>query len=321
MIIYFATADHSKTITQFLKHWAPHLRPHFQVLSYETIQEASAHHSAIKLNVGTYIFSDLERLSKEQKTFADSIAGAVEQAGCRVLNKPQLSLCRYELLRKLYERNINKFNVYWAGEQPERFPVFVRRENDHKGSLTDLIYSQSELDRQLETLRATEPEDSALLIVEYLDVVNGDGFFRKYGCHLIDDHFAPDHVFFSREWSTKLSSNSYTRTNIEEERDFVYHTSSEHEGKIREIFEIAKINYGRMDYGVLDGQIQVWEINTNPMITDHPSGVTAQRRDLKMHVHNLMSTAFLNINDGRKGVLNLSRPTGYSPLFGSFSIS
>ena len=32
------------------------------------------------------------------------------------------------------------------------------------------------------------------------------------------------------------------------------------------LFDLARIDYGRIDYSVVDGRIQVWEINTNPMI-------------------------------------------------------
>ena len=39
-----------------------------------------------------------------------------------------------------------------------------------------------------------------------------------------------------------------------------------HEAELRAIFKLARIDYGRIDYGIKDGQIQVWEINTNPML-------------------------------------------------------
>ena len=34
--------------------------------------------------------------------------------------------------------------------------------------------------------------------------------------------------------------------------------------QLREIFDLAQIEYGRIDYGMLDGKVQCWEINTNP---------------------------------------------------------
>jgi len=34
-------------------------------------------------------------------------------------------------------------------------------------------------------------------------------------------------------------------------------------------FTIAGIEYGRADYGLIDGEVQVWEINTNPALPSH----------------------------------------------------
>ena len=39
-----------------------------------------------------------------------------------------------------------------------------------------------------------------------------------------------------------------------------------YEGIMRKIFDLASIEYGRADCGVVDGKIQVYEINTNPDI-------------------------------------------------------
>jgi hypothetical protein len=35
---------------------------------------------------------------------------------------------------------------------------------------------------------------------------------------------------------------------------------------VRPIFEMAQIEYGRMDFAVTDGRVQVFEINTNPVL-------------------------------------------------------
>src|SRR5262249_42167607 len=39
-----------------------------------------------------------------------------------------------------------------------------------------------------------------------------------------------------------------------------------HRQALGEIFQAAGIEYGRIDYSVLDGRIVTWEINTNPTI-------------------------------------------------------
>ena len=49
-------------------------------------------------------------------------------------------------------------------------------------------------------------------------------------------------------------------------REREYLESNPHEAVMRETFEMAHLDYGRCDYAVIDGRIQVWEINTNPIV-------------------------------------------------------
>ena len=37
--------------------------------------------------------------------------------------------------------------------------------------------------------------------------------------------------------------------------------------QVKPIFELARIDYGKIDFAFLGGRMQVWEINTNPGIT------------------------------------------------------
>ena len=39
--------------------------------------------------------------------------------------------------------------------------------------------------------------------------------------------------------------------------------------ELYEAFEVAHITYGRADYGLMDGRVQIYEINTNPMIRQY----------------------------------------------------
>jgi len=43
---------------------------------------------------------------------------------------------------------------------------------------------------------------------------------------------------------------------------------------LRRIFDIAGIDYGRIDYSLRDGAVETWEINTNPvhMVAAVPPG-------------------------------------------------
>ena len=52
---------------------------------------------------------------------------------------------------------------------------------------------------------------------------------------------------------------------IDEETAFL--AGNPHEQQLLEICRVAGVDFGRVDYAVLDGEVQVWEINTNAMMT------------------------------------------------------
>jgi hypothetical protein len=61
------------------------------------------------------------------------------------------------------------------------------------------------------------------------------------------------------------------------DEEFAYLEANPHERQLRAIFAAARIDYGRIDYGVENGAVRVWEINTNPMITTPADAKIASR--------------------------------------------
>ena len=43
-------------------------------------------------------------------------------------------------------------------------------------------------------------------------------------------------------------------------------TSNDHHELLERVFALSCVDYGRLDYTEKDGDLYVWEINTNPMI-------------------------------------------------------
>lgn len=227
-----------------------------------------------ELPSGTYIFSDHERLSPNQTRLAVSLWNQLAgKPGMRLLNNPSLVWRRYELLRRLFELGRNQFNVYRLDEPRSqiRFPVFVREEREHNGSLTELIHSPGELDKELQRLLSPlqkyQPDD--LLIVEFCDVRNSDGIFVKYSAARIGDRILSRYLQTSKDWKIKLANSIVDKDSRALECDFI--RSNPYEDRVREIFDLAHIDYGRLDYGLLGDQLQVWEINTNPMMAGMPA--------------------------------------------------
>src|SRR5690606_3527374 len=102
-----------------------------------------------------------------------------------------------------------------------------------------------------------------VLVIEFADARDASGLFRKYSAMIVDGEIQPRHVLFSTDWCIKFDVPRDPR-HIAEERQ--YQKQNPHEAALREIFELAGYDYGRIDYAWCDGRPVVWEINSNPVI-------------------------------------------------------
>jgi hypothetical protein len=107
------------------------------------------------------------------------------------------------------------------------------------------------------------------IITEFCDTADEMGVYREYSAFIVDGQVLPRHLFFSDRWMVKdwkLADPQH----LQEEQTYV--ATNPHEHQLQEIFAAASIDYGRIDYSFYGGRIQVWEINTNPMIIDSGRG-------------------------------------------------
>ena len=191
---------------------------------------------------GIYLFTDMQRATEWQREVGALLWErlAEDPEAFHVFNHPLHSLRRYQLLRALHEHGINGFNAYRLDELPGsvRYPVFVRYENQHIGPSTGLLQDDAELQRALADLLNAGPRPVDLIVVEFLDTTSTD-------------------------WSVKREINDRALVG-QEDLEFV--KTNPHAEQVMEAFQIAGLTWGRIDYGVLDGRIQVWEINDNPKL-------------------------------------------------------
>jgi hypothetical protein len=261
MTIYISH-DNCYTFKRFLKIWGRALEGKIRFIYYADLP----HRRALPREVS--IFTDLERLSPAQLKLAEEAAQQLKNAGVAVLNDPAHVLRRYDLLRAMHESGINDFQCFRLNDDRSalRFPAFLRLENEHQGSLSELVHSAQELEQAIDTAVGEGLKPEELLIVEYCDTSGDDGIFRKYAAFVIGDVLATRHVLFSRRWLLKKPDIVGTDKVLEEQR-YLDQNPHPHAAPLRAIFKRAGIDYGRIDYGMREGKIQVWEINTNPSIT------------------------------------------------------
>jgi hypothetical protein len=265
MIFFLVTGKHRYTVDPFLRSWAHGLASEFVVVPYEALPNNAS------LPAGTYVFSDLERLTASQRPLVAGVCEQLARAGSavRLVNHPVRTLRRYDLLRGLHASGANRFNIFRAAEpgQPWRYPVFLRQEGEHTGSLSKLISDPENLHKAVRALIMARFDPQDLLVVEFCDTKDESGLFRKYSAFRVGDRILPRHILFSRHWVLKDQDLLEPR-HIEELK--IYCGTNPHEHKLRTLFEFAGIEYGRIDYSMLDGAIQTWEINTNPLVIKAP---------------------------------------------------
>ena len=272
MLIYLTTAEAMETVECFYNTWGRGLASQIDRRSYEDVATCR------RLPLANYFFSDLERLSDEGLERADRLWSALNAAApdLHLGNRPAHHLRRRILLEKLYENGFNKFTVYPATEPPlhTRFPVFVRYANEHWGPMTDLLRTPSELRRALRRAVLIGHRLRDLLVVEFCDTSLADGIYRKYGAYIVEGRVVPRHIFCSRHWTVR-NSDLVDEAKLAEER--AYLEENPHRQELEAIAALASVDYGRFDYGLADGRVQIFEINSNPLMMRNPETYAEER--------------------------------------------
>ena len=271
-MIYFI-ASWMNLIEGYIEAWAPELSEQIKRVRFKELSEIE------DCPPGVYIFSDLERAKPEEMRRLTELAGRVSQAAdTRILNDPRHYLARFDFLRRLHAEGINDYRVHrpMGSLLHARFPVFVRSLSDHAGPIGELLQNRLQLAGVLLKGRGRlTRRHRNTAVVEYCDCSDDQGVFRKYSVFKMGDLLMARHLLFSRNWAVKIE-DLHEDAMLEEESQFI--EDCQHLEQIAEVFRLGGIDYGRIDYGIKDGRIQVWEINTNPVIISRPEKLALKRR-------------------------------------------
>lgn len=275
MIRFVTTRGHGYTLNPLRGDAAA---PRFERVDYDRLIAART------LPRRAHVFTDLDRLSSLDLELAASSYLCLARAGVRVLNQPARVKGRYALLRALHEAGINDFNVYRVDEgvRPERYPVFLRRQTGHAQPLSGLLGDWDAVCASVETQLERGVPASSLLLVEYAAEPVVEGLFRKLAYWRVGDRYVPGNTLHNRSWNVKRGVTGIAPPELYE--DALRIAREDPFGEVlRRAFEIAEIDYGRADFGLLRGRPQIYEINTNPMLpreAGHPSpaAVACMRR-------------------------------------------
>jgi hypothetical protein len=272
VIVFVCTADHQYTLRDLLEHRGSILNGRFILLSHGEF--LSWRH----LPMGNYVMADLERLDvSRRRALADRLARLREvMPKARVLNDPLGSLGRVDLLTRLHAEGINRFRIFRADSLPENLtptpetPVFLRVGEDHVGPRSALLSSREALDRALADLVGAGFARADLVVTEYVDVRNAEGFHERYSVFRVGDRVFSTYYDVSPGWVNKGDNRDFVNIDYAL-RETAFVRDNPHGELLRPIFDLAGITYGRVDYAFAQDDPehrcpQIFEINTNPMI-------------------------------------------------------
>jgi hypothetical protein len=268
MIVFVLTAEHRYTHKTLLE---PDIPVRVGLLSYGELLDAKAVPRA------TYVFTDMDRLSLWELRLAALAFGRMRDQGLRVLNDPARAASRWGLLRRLHLAGINDFDAYRVeeGVRPRRWPVFLRAEGAHLGPMTDLLHGWDRLQAEIDRAVAKGAPLTSLLIVEFAAEPALPNFYRKFGSFRVGRSSFAHNCVDDDHWIAKIGKMGITPPDLYIEEQRVVRDDP-YGPQVAIAFDIAGIDYGRVDFGFVKGRIQIYEINSNPDIAfgdDHPSPV------------------------------------------------
>jgi len=114
-----------------------------------------------------------------------------------------------------------------------------------------------------------------LVVIEYCAEPVRPGIFRRYGAFRVGDAIHLDHAVTQDNWNVKGGAAGLA-TEAMYRQDDLDIRANRYADVMNRVFDVAGIDYGRADFGLVDGRPQVYEINTNPSMSlppRHPSKI------------------------------------------------
>lgn len=305
MIVFVSTASHKYTHEPVAKQFSFVKQVAYPVLLARR-----------RLPHATYIFSDFDRLNFWQLEVAAGVFSQLRNAGCRCLNDPASAQDRLTLLQQLSGGELNTFSAWPAidAELVDKFPVFVRTIRAHRGNLTDLIETPQALQAELKSLVASGMPLSDLMIAEFRAEPLFDDVYRKLAAYRVGDKLFHAPSVHERNWTAKYGELGIAGADAyRSDLDII--TSNPFEDTLMKAFDLANVEYGRVDFGLVGGRPEIYEINTNPCMDgfgnfEHPF---EDRRTASEFSENEYIEALTEI-DGSKGPsVKIMRPEAFAP--------
>ena len=134
----------------------------------------------------------------------------------------------------------------------------------------------------------------------------------------VGDRIVPRHLLFSRDWVVKPPNRIVSEANLAAEREYLQ--SNPHQQQLRQIFDLARIEYGRIDYSIVNGKVQCWEIDMPSPSMSRPDNIPPEQMPNQQLYMNEIIAALLAIDQptpqdpDKQIVYHLELAKGLAPL-------
>ena len=114
---------------------------------------------------------------------------------------------------------------------------------------------------------------TSLLMIEYAAEPVRPGLFRRLSVFRIGEAYVGANCVHEDNWLVEYGTEGIAPAELYADELRIVRDNP-FEAAMRPVFDLAAIEYGRSDFGLVGGKVQTYEINTNPHIefpATHPS--------------------------------------------------
>ena len=300
MICFVTSGAHKYAVRELID--VPGM-PDIELISYNRLLRAR------QLPTATYIFADFDRLDFWQLELAAKAFRNLRAGGANVLNDPATCLTRMAMLKRLKAQGLNSFQVWDAVSDglPDTFPVFLRTRAAHRGTLTGLLNTAEEAAAALKDLTDQGYCLSDLMFVEYCAEPVAENLFRKLAAYCVGGKVVTSMSVHDATWHAKFGQEGVATEELyKDELSAV--EENRHGAAMETYFRAANVEFGRADFAMVNGRIEVYEINTNPnnsRILEHPFPIRVEADAL---FHQRLAEAMQQIDTPKGAPIALDHP-------------
>lgn len=261
MIYYVLPAQSRFTMDEFFSFEEPVFVNRFRVIDFEQLPAMR------RFEPGTYVIAGIDQAEPAMKELIVSLCDQLDAAGgSRILNWPSRTLGRFELLKRLHAAGRSDVGVARGSEDLTglRYPVFLRSEREHIGNVSPLLRTPADARNAVGAALVEGYSLRDLMVVEFCSTADANSVYRKYAAYNVGGRILGRSLNAGSRWMLKLETSDFTRELVMEDQRYVM--ENPHREQLAEIFALANIDFGQIDYSMKDGRIQPWEINVSPTI-------------------------------------------------------